>query len=1091
MSREKFYGESYWRSLAQRELSHDDAADSWQEFSTGPAAAPRGLPVVGNKPAGDDPEESLSIDDIAPDAVSRRRFFSVVGASAAFAGVTGCVRKERENILEFGERPEDLIPGRPMFYASAIQIGASVEGLVVESQDGRPTKIEGNAKHSGSQGATSAWAQAAVLDLYDPERTRVPVVTEGGTATSSDMQSARAALTKLMNGAAGQQGAGLGLCMRYPTSPTMRSELRALRERMPKARIFVSDDLVPWNAFAAAEAIGGAGARAFHNLAKTAIVFAADADFLHTETDNVRMAREWAKTRRVVGPTDFMSRLYVIEPHLTNTGVMADHRRRVKGSKVGEVMIALARKLAASAEFKLPGDASLDALPQVTLDAELEKFVDTLAKDLASPEFRGRSAILVGARQPAWVHALGLLIDAALGNQAVTMDTSAIANPDPQQPAPGTGSLRWRLDTAAAATEGMAALADAVKDGSVKVLLCLDTNPAYEATGELGLAKLLEKVNVVHMGLYRDETARLASLHIPISHFLEGWGDVEAIDGTTSLQQPLIDPLHDTYSATELLGFIATGKMIDGYSLLKTFWETEAAGQFSDRIWRQWVHDGIVSGIPREPGLPKQLGWGQALADAGKQKAIEGLELDVHIDPKVLDGRFASNGWLQELPHPISKLTWDNAAYMSNATAEKYKTGNQQLIDLTVDGRTIRLPVWIAPGQADDTVSITLGYGRVGTPVCENAGQNVNPLRSTSAPWIAAASIAPVGEMYVLASTQDYGTLKPPTYVGVEYEERQAILVERTRAEFKADPNFVEKEYLMPRTRLQHLWDPPKLTGKQQWGMSIDLNTCTGCNACVIACQAENNIPTVGKAMVLRAREMHWIRIDRYFKGSEDDPTAVVQPMTCQHCEAAPCETVCPVAATVHSPEGLNEMAYNRCIGTRYCSNNCPYKVRRFNYLAFNLDVRPGEFWTHDPDGAWLKQLQKNPDVTVRFRGVMEKCTYCVQRINEAKIEAHVEGRDLVEDGRILTACQQVCPTEAIVFGDIRDPDSKVSKAKRSPRDYTVLRDLNNHPRTTYLARIRNPHPDLSPPPDPAAAAKGHGPPKPGAGASHGGGHGT
>jgi Fe-S-cluster-containing dehydrogenase component len=447
------------------------------------------------------------------------------------------------------------------------------------------------------------------------------------------------------------------------------------------------------------------------------------------------------------------------------------------------------------------------------------------------------------------------------------------------------------------------------------------------------------------------------------------------------------------------------------------------------------------------------------------------MEIDFHVDPKVLDGRMAPNGWLQELPHPVTKLTWDNAAYLSNATATRLGVKNGQMLSLSVEGRTVEVPVWIAPGQADDTVSVTLGYGRKGSPVCEGAGFDVNPIRTAANPWFAAGSAAPgSGPDVKLASTQDYGSLKPPSMMGFDFDERPIVL-EHTRAEFTADPNFVEAANLMPRTRLQHLWDPPKLTGKQQWGMSIDLNTCTGCNACVIACQAENNIPVVGKAQVLRAREMHWMRIDRYFRGDEDNPTAVVQPMACQHCEAAPCETVCPVAATSHSPDGLNDMTYNRCIGTRYCSNNCPYKVRRFNFLNFNLDVRPGAMWTNDPRGAWVAQLQKNPDVTVRFRGVMEKCTYCVQRINEAKIEAHVAGRDLVEDGRIVTACQQVCPTQAIVFGDIRDPDSKVSKAKRSPRDYQVLRDLNNHPRTSYLARIRNPHPDLAPPPKPKEAA--------------------
>ncbi|MBX7079474.1 MAG: 4Fe-4S dicluster domain-containing protein [Nannocystaceae bacterium] len=1080
MSTEKYYGSTYWRSLAQRELSYDEAADGWREFEpvSSPATRkPGAMPVVGAKPQHDENPEEITLDEMVPtDGVSRRRFFSVVGASAALAGVTGCVRKPKETILEFSERPEDLVPGKPMFYASAIQLGASVEGVVVESQDGRPTKIEGNPKHSGSQGATSVWTQASVLDLYDPERTRVALDRSGGEEKPVDMATARAALGKLLQAAQANGGAGLGLLLRWPSSPTQRSELRLMTERLPKARVFVSDALAPSNAFAAAEAVGGPGARAFHHLEKTSIVFAADSDFLGVESDTVRMAREWAKTRRVVGPTDFMSRLYVVEPSLSGTGVMADHRLRLKGSQVGEVLLALVHALSKSPEFKLPADVSIAGLPAPKLDKPVQDFVDLLAKDLGSPENRSKSAILVGARQPAWVHVLGLLIDVGLGNQSV----HGVGAAPEAGPPPGTGSLRWRIDGAAPKTEDLAALAAGLGDGSIKTLLCFETNPAYEGPGDLGLAKLLAKATVVHMGQYRDETAQLAAWHIPTSHWLEAWGDVEAIDGTTSIQQPLIEPLHDTYSVTELLGFVATGKMLDGYSLLKSFWTAEAGPQFSDRIWRQWVHDGVVSGIPREPGTPKLTGWTDALAPVANRPApIAGLELDVHVDPKVLDGRFSGNGWLQELPHPISKLTWDNAAYLSNATATKLGVGNQQRISLTVEGRTIEAAVWIQPGQADDTVSLSLGYGRKATIVSTDAGFDVNPLRSSKAPWFAAATLAAGNGNYTFASTQDYGSLKPPSYMGLDFPERPIVL-EHTRAEFKADPNFVEKANLMERTRLQHLWDPPKLTGKQQWGMSIDLNTCTGCNACVIACQAENNIPVVGKAMVLRAREMHWMRIDRYFRGDEDNPTAVVQPMACQHCEAAPCETVCPVAATTHSPEGLNDMAYNRCIGTRYCSNNCPYKVRRFNYLAFNLNVRPGAMWTNDPDGAWLAQLQKNPDVTVRFRGVMEKCTYCVQRINEAKIDAHVAGRDLVEDGRILTACQQVCPTEAVVFGDIRDPDSKVSKAKRSPRDYTVLRDLNNHPRTTYLARIRNPHPDTTPKPAPAAK-----------GAGHEGGHGT
>ena len=1090
MSTEKIFGATYWRSLAQRELTHDEAADGWKEFAPfvseagALTTAPRRLPVAGASVVQEDNPAEVGLDDIVPsDGVSRRRFFSVVGASAALAGATGCVRKPRETILEFGERPEDLIPGRPMFYASAIQRGATVEGVIVESQDGRPTKIEGNPKHTGSQGATSVWTQASVLDIYDPERTRVPVKMEGGSPVSSDMATARTAMAKLLTDAQKNGGEGLGVVVRYITSPTTRAALRSMAQRFPKARLFVSDPLVPWNGFRAAELIGGAGARTFHHLEKCAVIFSADSDFLVTESESVRMSREWARTRRVVGPTDFMSRLYVVEPHLTSTGVMADQRRRLKASQVGDVMIALVGALQASPSFTLPPGAGLEGLPKVSLDPETAAFVAALAKDLSSQENHGKSAIIVGARQPAWVHVLGLLIDVALGNQKFgATDVKPDAAAAQEKAPPGSGSLRWRSDSTVAAAQDLTALAAGLQDNSIKTLLCFEANPAYDGTGELGLAKLLAKANVVHLGHYFDETAQLAQWHIPVSHYLEAWGDVEAIDGTTSVQQPIINPLHETYSVAELLAFVGTGKMIDGYTLLTAFWGAEAGAQFSERIWRQWIHDGIVSGIPRDPQLPNQNGWGEALAIvAERAKAGDGLEIDFHIDPKVLDGRAAGNGWLQELPHPVTKLTWDNAAYVSKITADKLGVANSQMLTLTVDGRSVNVPVWIAPGQADDTVSVSLGYGRKATPVSQDAGFDVNPLRSAKSPWFAVGTAtAAGGAEYPLASTQDYGSLKPPSHAGFDFEERPIVL-EHTRAEFKADPNFVEKANLMPRTRLQHLWDPPKLTGKQQWGMSIDLNTCTGCNACVIACQAENNIPVVGKAQVLKGREMHWMRIDRYFRGNDDNPTAVVQPMACQHCEAAPCETVCPVAATVHSPDGLNEMTYNRCIGTRYCSNNCPYKVRRFNFLAFNLDVRPGGLWTDDPDGAWLAQMQKNPDVTIRFRGVMEKCTYCVQRISEAKIEAHVAGRDLVEDGRILTACQQVCPTEAIVFGDIRDPDSKVSKAKRSPRDYQVLRDLNNHPRTSYLARIRNPHPDLAPPPEPAHADtpaahdKGHG----------------
>jgi molybdopterin-containing oxidoreductase family iron-sulfur binding subunit len=1067
MSTERIYASRYWQSLRQRELTHDEAADEWREFEEGvdPAAAPPRDPGF-----------------VATTGLTRRKFFATAGAASALA-TSACVRKPVENILPFSERPEDLIPGKPMGYATAVQYGTTVEGLVVESQDGRPTKIEGNPKHPNSNGATSVWAQATVLDLYDPERTRVPLtstdaelVPEGETHGIAEWGKTRDTLKKLFDRIAKSGGDGLGLVTRWIASPTQRAKIAELRARFPKARVFVDDALVPWNSIAAAETLAGKGARAYHVLDKTAVVFAADSDFLHTEPDSVRLQREWSKTRKIVGSTDFMSRLYVVEPALSNTGIMADHRRRVKGSAVGDVVIALLNALAADAtNFVPPTGLDLSGLPKPKLAPAVQQFVDALASDLLASENKGRSAILVGERQPAWVHLLGFVIDAGLGNLKAGAMVEAERDPKSigaDRPTPGSGSLRLRFDSRVVEAETLADLSKALGGGEIKHLVCLETNPAYSGAGDLDLAKKLEaigiadpkasKTTLVHVGLWRDETARLAHWHLPVSHFLEAWGDVEAFDGTLSIQQPLIEPLHDTYSVTELLGFFASGKMIDGYSLLKGFWTGEAAAQFSDRNWRQWLHDGMVTGVPRDPGAPAPNAWQQALGSI-ERKPIEGIELDLHVDPRVLDGRFVHNAWLQELPHPVSKVTWDNAAYVAPSTAAELGVVDGDLVTIGVEGRSITAAIWQVPGTADGVVSLAIGYGQTATPTATGAGVDVNPVRSSKYGWFAQASVAKAGDTYPIACTQDYGSMKPPSYVGFDFDERPIVL-EKTRDEFKADPNFVEKVNLMERSRLQHLWDPPKLTGKQQWGMSIDLNTCVGCNACVIACQAENNIPTVGKEQVLRAREMHWMRIDRYFKGADpDDPTSVVvQPMLCQQCEAAPCETVCPVAATTHSPEGLNDMVYNRCIGTRYCSNNCPYKVRRFNYLAYNTKGRPQPFWNEDIDGAWLLQMQKNPDVTVRFRGVMEKCTYCVQRIQEKKIEAHVAGRDLVEDGKIQTACQQVCPSEAIVFGDIRDPDSKVSKAKRSPRDYQVLRDLNTHPRTTYLARIKNPNPALA-----------------------------
>jgi Fe-S-cluster-containing dehydrogenase component len=1004
-------------------MGHDEEADGWKEFAPG-----------ADKP----PADAASL--------TRRKFVGVMGASAALAGATattGCIRKPREEILPFNERPEDLIPGKPLFYASAMPELGSALGLMVESQDGRPTKIEGNPRHSGSQGAASVLAQATVLDLYDPDRTRMPLEGAGDEAAVRDWAATRDAVAALVDGFVAKQGKGLALVLRHVSSPIHHKQLAQLRERLPQVRLFIDDPTAPAHAIAAAELVGGAGARAFYSLADTRVVFAADSDFLGLEHDHVRLTHEWAATRRVKHTSDEMSRLYVVEPHLTSTGTMADHRLRIKGGQVGDVLIALAKALEGQVNWPATAQGVVAGLPDPTLDETTRKFVAALAKNLLVE--KGKGAVLVGERQPAWVHALGTLVNAGLGNN-------------------GNGQ-RWLLDRETTALEPVSALAAAT---DIQAVLCLDTNPAYDTPATLGLADKLAKLTTVHFGLYRDETGKLAKWHVPVSHWLEAWGDVQGTEGTVAIQQPLIAPLHDTWSLTEWLSLLATGSIVDGYSLVKLGYAERMGAAFSDKTWRRWVHDGVVTGIPRESVLPV-LDW-KGLTDAvsrGRGRPTEGTEIDFHLSPKVADGRYGNNGWLQELPHPITKIVWDNAALVSAATAKGLGIADGDLLTVTVGSRSLTLPAFVAPGQAEGTVSIEIGYGHDWGAVAKDVGfdtYEIHPLEEGGGlAWFVGGQVAVAGGNHLVVTTQDYGRLKPPVLISEDilaFPERPIVL-EATRDEWVKNPDFIEDANLMPKERLRRLWDPPVLTGKQQWGMSIDLNTCTGCNACVVACQAENNIPVVGKDPCSMGREMHWIRIDRYFRGDEDNPTVVVQPMLCQHCEAAPCETVCPVAATTHSPEGLNDMAYNRCIGTRYCSNNCPYKVRRFNFFAYNTGLRPGSFWTDDPDGARLQQLQKNPDVTIRFRGVMEKCTYCVQRINQAKIAAHVAGQEKVADGVIVTACQQTCPAGAIVFGDIADPDSAVSQTKANSRDYQVLRDLNNGPRTTYLARIRNPNPEL------------------------------
>jgi len=1131
--RDKNHPKKYWRSV-------DEARTRLNVLDNGPK-----------------PEFPAGANELVVESgASRRKFMGMVGASAAIAGsmTTGCIRKPVEHILPFAERPEDRIPGVASHYATAFQVGSTVMGLLVQSTDGRPTKIEGNPSHSGSQGATDVWAQASVLNLYDPARSQVPMArVSAAYADAEDEASAKAAagdrvcatararaeansksvdrgveaerncrerlesarwttrtvngknraivqvenevqdevdwdtvwpnLTDLLATKGKSKGKGLALVVDASHSPSYRGLLKLFQGRYPKARLFLDAPDYPVNSTQAAEMLCGDQARYFHSLENAQLVLAVDCDFIGTEQDHVRLAREFANNRKVEGPTDSMSRLYVVETQLTTTGAAADHRLALRSSQVSGFLAAVTTEVVKKTGVPSGAEGMAKAIASHAAtfsDAAIEKYIAVLVEDLLA-HGRSDAAVLVGERQPPEVQGIGFFL-----SRLLNASNSA-----------GKGSLLFRYDTDTVKTESLTDLASALESKSLDMVICLDTNPAYNAPGTLMLAERLAGVEtLIHAGSYNDETGRLAKWHLPTSHYLESWGDLEAMDFTVSIVQPLIKPIFETPSVLELLARIVHPEQAtDGYTTVKGYWQQRENGGVSDRNWRKWLHQGRAEGVPRHPMRPAADQW------AGLSGALDayepeegGFEVNFHVDPKVrAGGAYSGNSWLQELSHPITKMVWDNAALISGATATKLGVKNGSFVDIKLGERSLSLPVWIAPGQAHDTISVSLGYGRTGLgEVATGAGFAVNPVRSHSHPWFEIGKVSAGSGHYELVSTQDYGLLDPDgtegfPAVGMNFE-RRPLYRETTLDAYRAELNGLKGEGkapfalagdFMPPDRLNSLWDHPELTGPQQWGKAIDLNLCTGCNACVMACQAENNIPVVGKSEVANGREMAWIRIDRYYTGDINDPQAVILPVACAHCETAPCENVCPVQATSHSPEGLNDMAYNRCVGTRYCSNNCPYKVRRFNFYNYNREIDP------------LEQMVKNPDVTVRFRGVIEKCTYCVQRINRAKSNAHVAGHNKVPDGAFQVACQQACPTRAISFGDILpalaeaaesnhghddghghteekrkllppEKQTAVFNAKRSKREYGLLTDLNLHPRTTYLGRVRNPNPKLS-----------------------------
>ncbi len=1035
------------------------------------------------------------------DSLSRRNFIKVMGASLALAGLSGCVIQPAEKAVPFVSQPENFIPGKPLYYATAMTLSGIATGLFAKSYDGRPIKFEGNPEHPGSLGATDIYAQAALLNMYDPDRSQE--VTFRGTASNwqNFMREARAAIDQ--NRADG--GAGVRFLTETVTSPTLIAQFAQIAAELPNSRWIQYEPVNQDNPIAGAKMAFGSPVNTVYRFDQADKILSLDADIF--SGFNVRYIKDFAKGRALTEEKTEINRLYSIETTMTLTGAKADHRLAIKPSQMIEAAKAIA------------GAVGVAGASAVGLSEEAMQWITVMARDLQTS--RGRTIVIAGDNQPPTVHALAHAINGALGNVGQT-----VVYTEPMMPF----ADKLQIDQ-------LRELVADIDAGRVKMLVILGGNPVYNTPSDLKLDReRVEKIPLrIQLSDYFDETSELCHWHIPQKHFLEMWSDTRAFDGTVSIVQPTIKPLYGSKSVHEVLQiFFRENYDMTDADIVKQGWQsqgltggataakptaiaptisgnanrqtaptatsgaspattstpqntttptasptqaqntttstttaTSTTGNFEDN-WRKVVHDGFIpnSALPTKT---VSANTGFLSQPVSQPASTGGLEISILPDPCVYDGRFTNNGWLQELPRPLTKITWENVALVSPRTASRLglnqvegdyddfsggemgtpfintKGGNQfsDLIRLKANGLEIgeNVPVWIAPGQPDDVITLYLGYGRtragrVGTGL----GYNAYDVRRSDAMYFGTGEIDKTGTQTTIASTQIHFNM-----------EGRDLLRMWDVEEFKKNPKMGEQkdfyeESMYPRYEYKG----------SKWGMTIDLNSCVGCNACVLACQSENNIPVVGKVQVERSREMHWMRIDAYFSGDDinnpDGP--YFQPILCQQCELAPCEVVCPVHATVHSAEGLNDMVYNRCVGTRYCSNNCPYKVRRFNFLLYQ-DWNTPQY-----------KLMRNPEVSVRSRGVMEKCTYCTQRISAARIEAEKDGRN-VRDGEIVTACQAACPADAIVFGDLNDETSQVAKMKKNQRNYNLLNELNTQPRTTYLAGLKNQNtemPDYKPP---------------------------
>ncbi|MDZ7715845.1 MAG: TAT-variant-translocated molybdopterin oxidoreductase [Balneolaceae bacterium] len=985
------------------------------------------------------PENATELDD----KVSRRSFLRVMGASVALAGFAAC-RRPVQKILPYSKQPEEVIPGVPLFYASAMPFQDALTGLVIENHEGRPTKVEGNELHPASLGSSSKFNQASMLQMYDPDRSRN--VTKDGQASSYNDFAAFCS----------EHFADTDRNIVFISEANSSLTYNRIKEQALNK--FSNAQWVTYEAFSEDNAIEGTNIafgerlRTVNHYDKADVIVSFDDDFLNpaANKNSVENTKKFTKARKVESTDDTMSRLYSIESTFTVTGSNADNRLRVKSSEVPLFIYALASKLSESI-------SGLSAFSGYTNKFSNHDWMQPLAEDLLDNS--GSSVLTVGSEHSAEVHAAVAAINKALDNDGDTVTYHEVSHFDDQNN-----------------REAFANVVEAMNNGNIDTVVMVGTNPVFTAPADLNFDEALNNVETsMHLSLYVDETSSSTNWHVNRAHYLEAWGDGYSYTGARSVIQPQIEPLFSGISEIEFLNTIVSGEQTKGYELVQNTWKQFYSTNFKSK-WEKILHDGIDGEniFPASNVSLKRRFSAQLRNALSETEESTGMELVIRPDSKLFDGRYANNGWLQELPDPMTKITWDNVALMSKKTADELGieaaglgVAQAEMLSITANGTTIEVPAWIQPGHADDSITITVGYGqdRSGR-VASGTGVDTYPFRTTSSMLFTKdISVEKTGQTYEIACTQDHSSM-----------EGRSLLRYATLDDYKEEPDFssydsaydaelpgeayaFEKGVDEPLSIFDAIDEAEYPDYEPQWGMSIDLNSCIGCGTCTIACQAENNIPVIGKREVSNGREMHWIRNDRYFEGDVDNPKALHQPVPCMHCELAPCEQVCPVAATTHSDDGMNQMTYNRCIGTRYCANNCPYKVRRFNFFNYTK-----EFLTDGQDPEVI-QMAMNPEVTVRFRGVMEKCSYCVQRTNRAKIQTEIDTNGATmkpEDGSVKTACQQACPADAIYFGDLTDKESKVTKTKLNERNYLLLEELSTRPRTSYLAKLRNPNPKLA-----------------------------